>query len=77
MNAPKIKLTDFDSETLRQVAWRNIRARDCNGVRKQSLNRLVKKGMAAKFKGAFGEDEWTAVPALANAADETREHKTL
>lgn len=56
------KLTDFQKRTLeRLVGTGSVRARDCNGVTKQCLNQLVKKGLVRRFKGAFGEDEWKAV----------------
>jgi hypothetical protein len=54
----KTTLSDWDAENLKMLQQRNIRRRECNGVKVQSLNRLVKKGLAIRFTGAFGEDEW-------------------
>jgi hypothetical protein len=54
----KTTLSDWDAENLQRLHQRNIRRRECNGVKVQSLNRLVKKGLAIRFTGAFGEDEW-------------------
>ena len=58
---PLDKLTDFDREMFNRLSARNLRRRDLNGVRVQSLNRLVKKGLATRFTGAFGEDEWSVI----------------
>lgn len=55
------KLTRLDSEMLLRLHSVNARARQCSGVHKQALNRLVKKGRVRRFKGAFGEDEWEVV----------------
>jgi hypothetical protein len=58
----KPQLTELDRRTLDRLAQGNVRSRNTNGVIKQSLDRLVKKGLADKFKGAFAEDEWSAKP---------------
>lgn len=56
------RLTAWDAENLDRLRRGNLWRRRCNGVTVQSLNRLVKKGLAVRFTGAFGEDEWAISP---------------
>ena len=67
----KAKLTQAERHVLGCLEYGNRRHRDINGATVQALNRLVKKGYAVRFIGAFKEYEWTLKTKI-NPAPTTR-----